>query len=102
MIIFDPEGLRGAAQRLMTLATQVRSDPESGNSVAVEVAAQLRELAGERVSESQAALAQAADKFEAAASAVSADSIEEYARRLQTVADKQESTIDSVNSLFRS
>ena len=99
MIVFDPDALRRGAHKLMTLAAQLRSDPGTRGSVVADVAAQLRELAADRVSDTQVALANAADTFEAS-SAVTPESIEEFAQRLQAVADDQDAAIASVNAQF--
>ncbi|AGB27081.1 PE family protein (plasmid) [Mycobacterium sp. JS623] len=99
MIVFDPDALRRGADKLMTLAAQLRSDPGTRDSVVADVVAQLRELAADRVSETQAALGNAADTFEANA-AVAPESIEDFARRLQAVADNQEAAIASAHARF--
>src|SRR5438046_381972 len=100
-IVFDPEGLRAGADRLKSLAAALRSDPAGHASIVADVAAQLRELAGERVSPTQQALAGAADTFESSPN-ITPESIEDYAARLLEVADNQAATIESVNASFRS
>ncbi len=98
-IVFDPDALRRGAGTLMTLAAQLRSDPAARDTVVADVVGQLRELAADRVSQTQMALGNAADAFEANA-AVTPESIEDFARRLQAVADKQDATIASVQARF--
>jgi hypothetical protein len=98
-IVFDPDALRRGAGTLMTLAAQLRSDPGTRDAVVTDVVAQLRELAADRVSATQAALGNAADTFEANA-AVTPESIEDFARRLQAVAANQDAAIASANARF--
>ncbi|MCV7256920.1 PE domain-containing protein [Mycobacterium hackensackense] len=98
-IVFDPDALRRGAGTLMTLAAQLRSDPGARDAVVADVVAQLRELAADRVSATQVALGNAADTFEANA-AVTPESIEDFARRLQAVAANQDAAIASANARF--
>jgi hypothetical protein len=98
MIVFDPEALRAGAVRLMSLASTLRSVPESRGAVLADVVAQLRDLAGARTSATQAALATAADSFESSPE-VTPEAIEEFAGRLNAVADNQAAAIASVNAL---
>lgn len=98
-IVFDPDALRRGAGTLMTLAAQLRSDPGARDAVVADVVAQLRELAADRVSATQVALGNAADTFEENA-AVTPESIEDFARRLQAVAANQDAAIASANARF--
>lgn len=99
MIIFDPDALHRGAGRLRSLASQLRSDSDTYDSVVAEVAAQLRELAGDQISDTQVALAAAAARFDADRN-VTPEAIEEFAQRLDTVADNQTAAINRANGSF--
>lgn len=98
-IVFDPDALRRGADKLMTLAAQLRSDPGVRDAVVADVVGELRELAADRVSATQVALGNAADTFEVN-TAVTPEVIEDFARRLQAVADNQDAAIASAHARF--
>lgn len=85
-IVFSPAALRASSGRLMSLASQLRSDPGSRDSVVTDVVALLRELAGDQVSRTEVALAAAADAFEVRLE-VTAEPIEKLAQQLNALAD---------------
>ncbi|WP_071288659.1 hypothetical protein [Mycolicibacterium llatzerense] len=85
IFVFKPGSWRASADRLMSLASQLRSDSGSHDAVVTDVAAELRELASDGVGKAHAALAATADAVEARPK-VTAESIEELAQKLNAVA----------------
>lgn len=81
-VVFHPGVLRSGSDKLMSLASQLRSDPGSRDIVVAEVVAQLRELASRGAGKAHEAIATVADDFKTG-SAVTAESIEEFAQRLK-------------------
>lgn len=95
MVVFNPTALRAGADRLMSLAAQLRSDPASRDSVVTGLVTQLRELASDRVSKTEIALAERADAFEVGTD-VTAESIEKLAGRLNALAG----AVSATDALF--
>ncbi len=85
VIRFNPGSWLASSDRLMSLASQLRSDSGSHDAVVTEVAAELRELASDGVGKAHVALAATADAVEARPE-VTAESIEGLAQKLHAVA----------------
>lgn len=99
MVTFQPDNYRQSAQRFSSLAASLQAGDTDQPTALRTVVDELRSLAGDLSSPTLQALAQTADRFQAAESTTPA-AIDDLARTLWHIADSEEQTQARVQNMF--